>query len=119
MERVKTISHEGKEIIFLDFANCKTEEMLQVIAEGAKLIQAQPPKSVLALSDFTNSSTDPSLLSAFRAFTAGNEPYIKASAIVGLSRIAEIFYDIIIKFTRRNVTIFANADQAKAWLIAQ
>ena len=119
MERAKSILYEGKQIIILDFANCKTEETLQVIAEGAKLIHAQPLKSALVLSDFTNSSTDPSLLSAFRAFTAGNEPYVKASAIVGLGRIAEIFYDIIMKFTRRTVPIFGDADQAKAWLIAQ
>jgi hypothetical protein len=119
MERAKLISHEGKQILFLDYSNSSIEHVLQVIAEGTELIRAQPLKSVLILNDFTNSTSDPKLLAAIRAFTAGNEPYVKASAIFGLGRVAKVFYDIIIQFTGRRIQIFADANQAKDWLIAQ
>jgi hypothetical protein len=119
MASAKFISHAGRQIVFLDFANCDVEQTLQVIAEGAKLIRAQPLKSVSILSDFTGASSDPRLLAAMRTFTAGNEPFVLASAIVGLSRVAKIFYEIIVKFTRRVIPIFADTDQAKGWLIAQ
>ncbi len=119
MERAKFITHEGKQIVFLDYSNSSLEQVMQVIAEGSQLIRTQPLKSVLILSDFTGSTSDPRLLSAMREFTAGNAPYAHASAIIGMGRVAKVFYEIIMQFTGRNVPIFPDAAQAKAWLIAQ
>jgi hypothetical protein len=119
MGRASLISHEGKQIVFLVYANSNVEQVLEVIAEGSELIRTQPPKSVLILNDFTNATSDPRLLSAIRVFTAGNAPFVKASAIFGLGRVAKVFYDIIMQFTGRHVQIFADVNQAKDWLINQ
>jgi hypothetical protein len=118
MERVRSIIHGTKELIYLDFSNCGMDQVVQVIAEGTQLIRAQPPSSVLVLSDFTNTTHDPRLTQVLKEFTAGNKPYVKASASVGITGMGKVLYDAVMKFTGRNVPLFDNPDQAKEWLIA-
>ena len=119
MERTKTILHREKQIICLDFSDCDLEQTRLVMVAGAALIRAQPLSSVLVLSDFTNTTHDARLTPELKEFTAGNAPYVKASASVGVTGMRKILFDAIMKLTGRNVPIFDHPDQAKAWLIAQ
>ena len=113
------VSHGGKSIIFVDFKNCDEKQSISVIAEGVKLIRVQPEKSALVLCDFTNASHAPQLLQPYRDFVGGNSPYVKASAILGLTGMARVLYDGVTKLAGRSIPAFDEGDQAKDWLIAK
>jgi len=119
MQRATTIRHGEISIIFVDFRDCDLPQSLQVIAEATKLIRGQPSHSALILTDFTNSTHDARLAPALNEFTSGNAPHVKASAIIGMTGMKRVVYDVVMKATGRNIPIFDDADKAKEWLIAQ
>ena len=53
MDRVRFITHEGKQILVVDFSNCNPEQVTKIASEVQEIVAAQSPKSVLILNDFT------------------------------------------------------------------
>ena len=119
MSGASIVIHGGKQIIFVDFRNCDERQDLQVIAEGAKLIRKQPNNSALVLCDFTDSPPIPQILQPLREFVTGNSPFVKASAILGITGMGRVLYNSVMKLAGRNIPIIEDYEQAKEWLIAQ
>jgi hypothetical protein len=46
MDRVRFITHQGKQILFIDVTNCAAEEVIELLTEVQRIVTAQPPKSV-------------------------------------------------------------------------
>ena len=53
MDRVRFITHHGKQILFINETNCGAEEVIELLTEVQRVVTAQPPDSVLTLSDLT------------------------------------------------------------------
>ena len=53
MDRVRFITHQGKQILFIDVTNCAAEEVIELLTEVQRIVTAQPPQSALTLSDLT------------------------------------------------------------------
>ena len=49
-EKIRLIQYEGKNILHLDFSNCKAEEILSTISEAKKVI-ASYPETITAYPD--------------------------------------------------------------------
>ena len=54
-----------------------------------------------------------------KEYTAHNKPYVRAAAVVGLSGLQEIVYNVIIKLTGRNIATFSDIAVAKDFLANQ
>ena len=52
----------------------------------------------------------------FSDFIKGNKPYVKASAVVGLSGLQQILYNGLMKITGRDIKSFNSLQTAKDWL---
>ncbi len=116
-ERVKFINHAGKEILFLDFSGCTTNEVLATIEESKQVIRTRPEGSVLTLTDVTNARFNEDITERMKEFTAHNKPYVKAAAIIGISGIKKIIFEAVMMFSKRKIHIFESIHEAKEWLV--
>ena len=117
MARVEFIKHNGKEILFLDFSNCKPGDVFVIIEEAKRTIRTRPENTVLTLTDVTNMRFDEQVSEQMKSFTAHNKPYVKAAAVVGVEGIKKIVLNAVMLFSKRKFHTFDNRESAKAWLV--
>jgi len=115
-ERVQFIKHEGKEILFLNFSECRAHEVIPVIDQAKLVIRTRPEQSVLTLTDVTNMRFDDRVSEEMKAFTLHNKPYVRAAAVVGVVGIKKIIFEAVMLFSKRKLHAFDNREQAKSWL---
>ena len=117
-DRLKKISHRGCSILFTDYSNFITFEEWKVLLDAERqLMPKEQLGSVLALAVFTGSRFSASVFSALKDLAVHNKPYIKASALVGLSSLQQgIFLKGIERTADRSFGLFDTVDQAKDWL---
>ena len=118
MERAKFIEHKGVQIFFIDFSNCPIEEAHEVIKASLPQIRGNPEKSVLTMTYTDGGKFDSEIISSLKEFTNGNEPYVKAAAVVGIKGLQKIVLDSVSYFSDREFATFDNMDEAKEYLIA-
>ncbi len=53
MDRVRFITHQGKQILLVDLTDCNAEEVTTIVGEVPRIVTTQPRKSVLILCDLT------------------------------------------------------------------
>ena len=58
MDRVRFVTHQGKQILLIDMTNCVSEEAMVIASEVQRVVTAQPRNSVLTLSDLRAESSD-------------------------------------------------------------
>ena len=115
--RVKFITHQEKEILFLDFSNSETDEVLRVIEDAKRVISRRPEQSVLTLTDVTNARFNEEVGEGMKQLTAHNKPYVKAAAVVGITGLKKIIFGAVMAFAKRNIESFDDVEQAKKWLV--
>ena len=117
MDHVKFIDHNGGKICYLDFSGLNREELIENIGKAENLIASQPLNSVLTLTNVTNTKFDTDTTDRIKQLTAHNKPYVKKGAVVGVTGMQKIVYKAVIKFSKRDLSLFDNVDDAKDWLI--
>jgi hypothetical protein len=115
-EHVKFIEHKGCSILQIDFENCEPAQFLERIQIARTVIGSQPFGSTRTLTLVKKARFNKQVSEAMKEYTAHNKPYVRAAAVVGLSGLQEIVYNVIIKLTGRNIATFADAESAKAFL---
>ena len=120
MAEVKYINHKGKKILLMDFTYSKPEEMIEAIEKTKKLIVKNPEKSVLGLVDVRYSPFDTDLSEALKKLAEHDRPYIKVTAIVGVTGFKKLSYMAMLRFSgRKNILMFNKIETAKDWLAEQ
>jgi len=115
-DRIKFINHGNQEILFLNFAKCRIDEVSTVIEEAKRVIRTRPEKSVLTLVDVTEMRFDDRVTQHMKEFTAHNKPYVRASAVIGVTGLKKIILDAVMLFSKRKFHTFDTVEQAKTWL---
>lgn len=119
MERVRFIQHQWRQILIIDFSYCTVQEALVTMDEARKIIRIQPEETLLILTDVTEGKYNMDVIESLKEFTAGNKPYVKASAVVGLDGLKKAIYNMVVIFSKRKIPVFSDAQEAKDWLILQ
>jgi trimethylamine:corrinoid methyltransferase-like protein len=122
MAGVSFTSHSGKNILIVDVSELKVqnrEEIKRIIGHAKEQIQKHPLKSLLIITDVTNTHFDNDIVETFKEYAKHNNPYIKASAVVGLSGMQKVILLAIKKFTGRDFYIASNLKDAEEWLVQQ
>jgi hypothetical protein len=120
MPKSKIISYKGKNIVFNDYSHLKTKEDVEkVINQAAEIIQVQKANTVLSLINFEGTHFNKPIIKAFSKAAQENKPYIKASAIYGVSGLGRIVIDGVIKLTGRKLPTFSTEEEAKNYLVSQ
>ncbi len=116
---VRFIEHKAKKILMIDFAGCELDEIVSIVQEGKRLIAAEPPKSVLTLTNVTETRNNSAVARVMKDFTAHNKPYVKAGAVVGLDGLKKVVFEAVMKFSGRNLAVYEHVEEAKDWLVEQ
>ncbi len=120
MSRTKIISYKGQRIFYMDFSNAKTrQEVAQIIEESIAYIRNQPMASVTAVTNMENMHFNNDVKNDFLHFLKGNKPYIKISSVFGMSGLARILFNGLMKITGRDVRSFENMTDAQDFLLKQ
>ena len=82
-DRIRFITHQGKQILVVDLSNCSTAEVERIIRAVPEVVTTRPRASVLILSDFTGASFDEEAIWAMRESAVFDKPYVERSAWVG------------------------------------
>jgi hypothetical protein len=117
-DRLKKISHRGCTILFTDYSNFSTFDEWKVLLDAERaMMPGERPGSVLALAVFTGSRLSASVFSAIKELSVINKPYVKASALVGLSSLQQaVFLKGIERTSDRSFGLFDSVEEAKDWL---
>lgn len=119
MSRVTSISHKGQSILFVDYSNVGPADLDDILSQARPMIDASQPNSVRLLSDFTQVTYDKEATAKMKKFAQLNTPYIKASAIVGITGLKKVIYTGVVRATGRNIHLCKTLDEAKDWLASQ
>ncbi|PKO12266.1 MAG: hypothetical protein CVU39_24790 [Chloroflexi bacterium HGW-Chloroflexi-10] len=119
-ERAYFINIADKQIFLVDFSNIHAHNPYPNIIEAAQQqIFAQPPASLLMMVDITRASYNKKVLSELQKFAQGNKPYVRHSAIIGVSGLTKIALITISKLTGREFVTFPTRQEAIDWLVQQ
>ena len=118
--RTRMIEHRGTPILLLDYSDVlDTAEALRHIEETKSIIAQYPPNSVRTLTYVRGSRYSAPVIEAMKELVAHNKPYVRAAALVGMNTLHRIIYRAVVTFSRRNIQVFEDMEQAKDWLTEQ
>ena len=116
MERVRFITHRGKRVLLIDHTRSTPEELLQTLAEVERTIAAEPPESLLTLSDFTDTSFDKTAADRMKVVAAKDRPHVRRAALVGAENIPDVYFHNLESFSARHFSKFKTREEALDWL---
>lgn len=120
MERTRFIEHEGTRILLQDYSGLREPRAaLDEIRRSREVVARQPPNSLRILTDVREARYNAAVLQALKEMAAHNAPYVRASAITGMSGLHRIAYQAVILFSKRNIRIFDAREDALDWLATQ
>ena len=119
MGRVRFITHQGKQILFIDVTNCAAGEVIELLTEVQRIVTAQPPKSVLTLSDLTGAQFGRATITRMKEVAVFDRPYVKRAALVGAQSLPKVFYEALKTFSQREFRKFKTGEQAMDWLVRE
>jgi len=117
-ERIRLITHHGKQIVVVDLSNCSARDVETIVRSVPEYVTTRPLGSVLLLADFTGASFDDEAMRVLKETAVFNKPHVKKSAWVGAESLPEVFQQNIKSFSRREFSKFRNRLEALEWLAA-
>jgi hypothetical protein len=91
-----------------------------VLDEARRLVAALPKeRTLLSLLVVRRMRFDPDTIDAMKKIGRENEPWVIATAVVGLTAIGRVVAKVVSTFSGRRYASFDSEDQAKDWLVRQ
>ena len=115
-DRIRFITHHGKQVLLVDSSHCSAAEVEKVYRELPEFVITRPLSSVLILSDFTGASFDEEAMRVMKETAVFDKPYVKKSALVGIESLPREFYEHLKSFSGREFPVLETRDEALAWL---
>ncbi len=122
MGGISTVNYNGKSILRIDVSHLKVHDVATLsthIQQAKAEIAKHPPKSLLILTDVTNTYFDLKMVEAIKDYTVHNTPYVKASAVVGLFGLQKVILMTVKAVTGRDFYVANSTADAQEWLTRQ
>ena len=116
-ERIRFITHQGKQILMVDLSNCSATEVEKILREVPEVVSTRPLGSVLVFSDFAGASFDREAIRAMKEAAVFDKPYVKRTAWVGAENFPPEYAKSLSSFSRREFPAFKTREEALAWLV--
>ena len=119
-ERIEEFTIDGKNFMYVDVSHIKQNSGFVDVVERVKpLISKYPEKSVYMILNIENIIFDTETKRIAAAGLTHNRPYVKYGTIIGVDGIKRIMFNVVLKITGRDMSIFFSKEQAIAWLLKQ
>ena len=119
MDRVRFITHQGKQILLADYTNCTRQALLDILAERERVALAQPPGSLLTLADVTGAHFTKDVVEHVKMMAVRERDRVKRAAMVGVDSVPKVFFDAVQNFAARDYHTFATREEALDWLVQE
>lgn len=119
MSRIKKITHQNIEIVYTDLSNLDIEEAKVIMIEAADLVGSYAPKTAYSMIDFEKMRFNRSVIETIKEISKRNEPYIVATAVLGLTSMTKLIAKSAILIGGRNAKVFDDIEEAKDWLVVE
>lgn len=116
MERVRFITHNGHQVLFIDMSNLQEGECVPVIEQVMKLVTAQPKDSVLTLTDWAGCKPGKKDLTRMKEVAVLDRPYVKRAAFINGSHLPKVLQQNLQTFSQRTFAEMPNQQEALKWL---
>jgi hypothetical protein len=116
MSRVDIVEFDGKEIVKADLSSAGVDEAVTVMQQATDVIKTKPRRSVLFLADVGEVSYTRETVSGIKDFSICNNPYIKATAVVGMDALKQAILSTLRFLSLHEIKTFDTEMEAKAWL---
>jgi hypothetical protein len=116
-DRIRFITHKGKQILLVDLTHGSAAEVLKISRVVPTHVMPQPRGSVLLLADFTGAEFDREAVTSLKESAVFDRPHLKKSAWVGTENLPRVFYEHIKLFSRRELPTFKTREEAMDWLV--
>ena len=122
MADVFEIKYKGKTIFCMDIAGLQSKDkqvFLNLVEHAKAMIRQHPPKSMLVITKVTNTGFDTEVAGIIKEYAQHNTPFVKASAVVGISGWSKIILTAIKTVTGRDFYLADTMEEAQEWLVKQ
>ena len=119
MERVRFLEYRGKQVLLLDFTDCTPDDVFDIMAETQRIVTAQPPQSLLTLSDMSGGHFNRDAVRRMKEVAAVDGPHVRRAAMVGAESLPKVFYKGIMEFSARHFPTFQTREAALDWLVEE
>ena len=119
MDRVRFITHQGKQILLVDYTNCTRQTLLDILKERERIVLAQPPGSVLTLVDVTGAEASKEVFEEVKKVAVRERAKVKRAAIVGIESVPKVLFDALKTFAARDYHTFPTREAALEWLVKE
>jgi hypothetical protein len=119
--RVRFIDHKGQQILLFDFSGLSDWAAAEpIIAEPKTLLQGQPEKSLLTLTDVSGATSTSEVAQGLYEFAKHNKPYVRAAAVVGAAGDEERVFLLVRNLAhRKELEAFESHAAAMDWLASR
>ena len=120
-QRTRFIEHAGRSLLLMDFSNLwRVDEKAAAIDEARRFVGSQPKgRRLLVLVNVADSAFDDRILTKLKELAVHDEPWVLASAVVGLRGLQKVVHQIVSTFSGRKLAAFDSLEEAKNWLVEQ
>jgi len=115
--RIHIITHRGKEILYLDYAQLEEDDYDTSYQEIEDFIIQHNKRDLLLLINVTGNYFNIEQVRNTKNLGKIVRPYLKKNAIIGLTKNQEVFLKAIKLFTSINIKPFTTMEEAKEWLV--
>ena len=120
MPIVEFILHKGAQILDLDVRGSKNvDQNIAAFRLAQEMAIKEPLKSLRLLTDVTHTHYTTEAVNILKEFSKATTPYMKASAVVGVTGVKWIIVQSLIKLTGRDIKLFDTRENAREWLAGQ
>ncbi len=122
MERMpQYLSYEGIDLLSIDFSGLNSDEMRVLIEISKSFVSKCKPGSILFFVKVTGIKYTVKSIRDFTNFSKYNRDFAKATAIIGISREAQVLYNVALSLAGRDKSTIkffdeGRDDEARMWL---
>jgi len=117
MDRVRFLTHQGKQILLVDYTGCTRQTLLDILKERERIVMAQPKGSVLTLVDVTGAQFSKDTVEEVKLVAVRERDRVKRAAMVGVETIPKVLVDAVRTFAARDYHAFPTREAAMDWLV--
>ena len=117
MAHFQWLTHEGKQVLLLDFTQHPAKRIEELTREVQQIITAQPPGSVLVLADFTGATFNTDALRQMVKAASANRRHVARTAWIGMN-LPEAEFKAL-DLSGRSIRRFATREERLEFLVEE
>jgi hypothetical protein len=120
MDRVRFITHKGKQVLLIDYHDLADEaEILEVVEERKRVVTSQPKNSLLTVGDISGTTINKNALTKIKEANVYDVPYVRRAALVGVTEHQMTAVKAVETFAHRDHHLFATLQEALDWIVSE